>query len=401
MKKTLFLLLFCFLCTLSYSIEDDDFQKNFNIAKQHLSQRRILKALPYLQYLNSKFPKNANLKYLIGVCYAEEEIVNPLTIKLLEDASEKSSLDYDPNSLEEKRVPIYVYYYLSIAYSQNKMCEEAKNAREKFVEIYPHKDPFYLEESEKWIEKCERMILKPKEDTIPRFPGFVPFSSAINNQDTMVSNVEDIAEDVEKKKPTLNIYPKHVVTKKVEFSTHSPLYGVQLGAYKEVVPVSRFSDMKNVDAFMDKDGLIRYVVGHFAIYSQAESLLKIIQERGYPDAFIVNVNNERKFRDEVVSVDNINIRASLKGKVQYRVQIGAFSEDISQQTANMYLKIDGIEENQGESYTFLTVGNFKTYEEAKAYLQAIKDIGIKDAFVVALNNGKKISLQQAKDFQNE
>ena len=401
MKKTLVLLFVFLLCRVSYSTEDNDFQKNFNIAKQHLSQRRILKALPYLQYLNQRFPKNANLKYLIGVCYAEEEIVNPLTIKLLEDASEKSSLDYDPNSLEETRVPIYVYYYLSLAYSQNKMCEEAKVAREKFVEIYPHKDPFYIEESKKWIEKCERMIVKPEEDSIPSFPDFIPFSTEENKVESSISKDEIPKNEVVEKKPTLNIYPKHVVTKKVEFSTHNPLYGVQLGAYKEVVPVSRFNDMKNVDAFMDKNGLIRYVVGHFAIYSQAESLLKIIQERGYPDAFIVNVNNERKFRDEVVSVDNINIRASLKGKVQYRIQIGAFSEEISQQTANMYLKIDGIEENQGESYTFLTVGNFKTYEEAKAYLQAIKDIGIKDVFVVALNNGKKISLQQAKDFQHE
>ena len=105
--------------------KESDFQKNFNIAKQYLSKRKINDALPYLLYLNEKSPSNANLKYLIGLCYAELEVVNPKTLELLTEASNKASLEYDPNSLEELRVPIYVYYYLSIAYSQNKNCELA------------------------------------------------------------------------------------------------------------------------------------------------------------------------------------------------------------------------------------------------------------------------------------
>jgi hypothetical protein len=56
-----------------------------------------------------------------------------------------------------------------------------------------------------------------------------------------------------------------------------------------------FKSIKNIDAFMDKDGLIRYVVGHFSFQSQAESLLKYIREQGFADAFVVNVNNEKKY----------------------------------------------------------------------------------------------------------
>lgn len=383
---------------------ENDFQINFNIAKQHLSQRRIQEALPYLNYLHKRFPQNDNLKYLIGLCYAELEIVNPLTIELLETASAKSSLDYNPNNLDETRVPIYVYYYLCLAYSQNKKCQKAEEAREKFIEVYPYDDPYYLKESKRWLGICEGMKEEPEEDSIPDFPDFKPYSSdSIKKELTTNSSSININEDslnaLDKEQREL-IYtsPTHVVTKEVDFSTENPLYGVQLGAFKEVVPVSRFKDLKNVDAFMDRDGLIRYVIGNFGIYSQAESLLKVIKEKGYPDAFVVNVNNARKFSDEVISVDNINIRASLKGKVEYRIQLGAFKEEVTTQLAEMYLKVEGIEEWSDQIYTYLTVGNFGTYQEAKAYQQGIRDAGISDAFVIAINNGKKISLKKANDF---
>jgi hypothetical protein len=50
--------------------------------------------------------------------------------------------------------------------------------------------------------------------------------------------------------------------------------------------------------------------------------------------------------------------------------------------------------------TYLTVGDFNTYDEAKGYLQGIKATGIDDAFVIAISKGKKISLQQAKELNN-
>lgn len=380
----------------------DDFQTNFNIAKHHLSQRRIKKAVPYLRYLHENFPEHANLKYLLGLCYAELEIVNPITIQYLETAALKSSLDYDPNSLFEERSPIYVYYYLCLAYAQNRMCEKAEAAREKFVEIYPYKDPYYIKESEKWLSKCQKMKRVPKQDELPNFPDFKPYSSDTNQLELDSLDPSSQSDSVKLEQAKLirskDMLPTHIVTKSIEYSTSSPLYGVQLGAYKEVVPVSRFSDMKNVDAYMDKEGLIRYVVGHFAIYSQAEALLKMIVEKGYPDAFVVNVNNTRKFKDEVISVDNLNIRAKLQGKVEYRLQVGAFKERVPQNMMEMYFKLDGIKEFQDDELTCLTVGSFDTYEEAKTYHKTIKEQGYNDAFVIAIHNRKKIPLQTAKDY---
>lgn len=378
--------------------KESDFQKNFNIAKRYLSNREISNALPYLLYLHEKNSKNSNLKYLIGLCYAELEIVNPKTIELLTEASNKASLEYNPNSLEEERVPIYVYYYLSIAFAQNKKCDLAEKNRDIFMELYPHDDSYYPDESMRWIKVCRAMQAQPKQVPLPDFPNFKPFVSPKK----ATPEVKRSVEIVEQPKPVTKA-PKaaqKIKTQKLEYSTQSPLYGVQLGAFKEAVPVSRFSELKNVEAFMDKSGWIRYVVGHFSIYSQAEKLQDIIKEKGYTDAFVVNVNEEKKFEEEVVSVNNVNIRANPVGKVEYRIQIGAFHEQIPTESAELYFKIEGIKEHRELDVTYLTVGKFKTYAEAKAYCQGIIDVGIADAFVIAINGGKKIPLQHVNEFKN-
>ena len=378
--------------------QESDFQKNFNIAKRHLSNREISDALPYLLYLNQKNPKNANLKYLIGLCYAELEIINPKTIELLTEASNKMSLEYNPNTIEEQREPIYVYYYLSIAYAQNKECELAEKNRDIFMDTYPYDDLYYPDESMRWIKNCGSMNAQPEQMPLPNFPDFKPFVSP-----KKVKPLATKPEGSVQKTKLVTQEPKStqdIKTQRLEYSTQSPLYGVQLGAFKEAVPVSRFSELKNVDGFMDKSGWIRYVVGHFSIYSQAEKLQKIIQEKGYTDAFVVNVNQENKFGEEVVSVNNVNIKANAIGKVEYRIQIGAFNEQIPTESAELYFKIEGIEEHREQEVTYLTVGKFKTYAEAKAYSQGIIDVGIVDAFVIAISGRKKIPLQQLNEFKN-
>lgn len=386
--------------------EENQFQINFNIAKQHLSQRNILKALPYLNYLQAEYPNNENLNYLIGVCYAEENIVNPISIKYLESATSMASLDYNPNRIEEERTPIYVFYYLSLAYSQNGYCEKAEKEREKFIEVYPYEDAFYIDNSKVWINTCKRNKEKPAIQEIPTFPSFKPYvpiakKEVITTIDSFTvdsSSTTFINNELAVKTENLIETSKNIKTRKIEYTTKNPLYGVQLGAFKEVVPVSRFEALKNVDAFLDKQGLIRYVVGHFSISSQAKSLLNAIKEKGYQDAFVVDVNDAKYFSDAIVSVDNLNIKANPFKKLEYRIQIGAFKADLPPKTADMYFTIDGITEFEDDNYTYLTVGNYRSYDEAKAYLHGIKSTGIKDAFVIAMNNGKKISLQQAKNF---
>ena len=133
-------------------------------------------------------------------------------------------------------------------------------------------------------------------------------------------SIEDAKRNKERK--------ESIVTKEIEYTTSSPLYGIQVGAFNELVPIrEEFDDLKNVEAFMDTSGILRYIVGHFSIRSQADKLLLAIKKIGYNDAFIVNVNEVNRFSNEVVIVDNMSFKTHIMGQVTFKVQIGVFKED--------------------------------------------------------------------------
>lgn len=186
-----------------------------------------------------------------------------------------------------------------------------------------------------------------------------------------------------------------VTTKEVRYTTQSALYGVQVGAFLEPKYTKEFKNLKNVEVYVDGNGVFRYVIGRFAYKSQSEKLLGYVKDMGYSDAFIVDINGGN-YIAEVVTVDNQNLKRDFKGAIDYRVQIGAFSRDLPENLARHYLELDGIREYYQNGLTVLTIGSFKQLSEAKAYCEKVKAIGVDDAFVVAFNENKRLTLQEAK-----
>ena len=86
--------------------------------------------------------------------------------------------------------------------------------------------------------------------------------------------------------------------------------------------------------------------------------------------------------------------------VVFKVQIGAFKEEVPLEIANKFLKIarKGIKNYKDTNgLTIYTVGTYKTYEEANAVkMEVISEGDIKDAFMIAYNDGVKISIEEAK-----
>jgi prefoldin subunit 5 len=83
----------------------------------------------------------------------------------------------------------------------------------------------------------------------------------------------------------------------------------------------------------------------------------------------------------------------------YRVQVGAYQKF----NMNRYLEHTG-DNFTGESVDNLNkylMGKFKNYELAKAFRDDIIKLGIKDAFIVAFNDGKRITTEEAQRLQRE
>jgi len=349
-----------------------EFRDKFYIAKSLLARGKTEEALPLYRQLLDEDSTNANLSYLLGVCYTEKLKGTEESIYHLKQGVGNISLDYDPATHKESSAPVFAWYYLTIAYSQNNRCEEAEEAAERFMGLYGvHKNDFYTRDAERWVGKC------------------------------MARNPSQLRKGIVDGRPL--ILERNVVTKKIEYSTRTPLFAVQIGAYSRLVPIWRFEGLKNVDAFMDNSGLIRYVIGHFTYVSQANMLLKQIWAAGYEDAFIVNINDAKKYRTErysesVVSVDDVSFKAEIRGKVDYRIQLGAFRESIPEELVQLYLKLEGIRESSDKGLTILTRGSYPTYEQAAMERRILADMGIPKPFIVAYNYSRKVSIAEANNY---
>ena len=365
----------------------DSLQLNFDMARTYLAKREMVDAIKSLRPIYVKDPDNANINFLIGAAYTSINGEESKALFHLKKAIQDISVDYKAGTLEEKSAPLNTYYYLILAFVEAGQCNEAHDVFLTFQKQEGKIDQYYIKEADRQLQKCPndkkvkntewKKLINPPEAYDPGYIEYTPEPKKIDS--VYLSN-------------------RGIVTKPLEYTTDAPLYGVQIGSSMNPVPLSRFDKVKNVDVFIDNDGKIRYVVGHFAYYKQAESLLKTIREKGYADAFVVNVNDERRYSQEVISFHDRNLRASIQGKIEYYIQLGAFKEEVPEELMELYLDLDGIKELSYNDFTLMAIGPFEKYNETlnqKDKLMMQTDGDISESFVIAFNQGVKVSLEEA------
>ncbi|MBL4735840.1 MAG: hypothetical protein JKY18_11000 [Flavobacteriales bacterium] len=372
MSRKINIWLLCITLAVTVSAADiKDYRNQFYLAKSYLARGETEKALPIYKDLYKVDSTNSNVSYLLGVCYTEEKEPTKKSIFHLERGTANISQEYDPGVHTELSAPIFAWYYLTIAYSQNGLCAKAMDAAHQFKTLYgSHKNDFYTKDAMRWVASCTSDLLTSEPSVVEE---------------------------------TVPLTERKVVTKKIDYTTKTPLYAVQIGAFSRLVPIWKFDNLSNVDAFMDEDGMIRYVIGHLTYVSQANVLLKAVWEAGYRDAFIVDINSTRKYQGEryteaIVSVDDVSFKSRVSGKVDYRVQVGAFRESIPEDLVQLYLTLEGIKENTSGGLTSLTVGSFYNYDAATAQRKILSELGIPGAFIVAYNYSRKIPVDEANHY---
>lgn len=388
MKKCISALLLLFL--ISSLKAQDQLEYQFDFARASLAQRKIMDALEALKIVYKAEPENANINFLMGAAYTELSGTEEEAMYHLLKAAQNVNPNYKVGSFQEKAAPIHVYYYLAVAYVEDNKCAFANRAFEEFKKYKSMVDSYYIDEVDRHMQKC---LFDEAESTRNW--------SKLTLAPIQYETIEEVVEEPLKLPDSLYTTNKGLVTEKLEYTTNSPLYGVQIGSNLNPSPTSAFSDVKNVDVFIDSLGYIRYVVGHFSYRKQAENLLKSIKEKGFDDAFVVNVNNEKKYSNEVISYKNINLRSGLRGDVEYFVQLGSFEDTIPSEMTSIYFKIDGIQEYKRDNRTVIAVGAYDTFKMAKIEKEKAIEAGVSDAFVVAYNRGKKIPLYEAINYTDK
>ncbi|MDP4267854.1 MAG: SPOR domain-containing protein, partial [Bacteroidota bacterium] len=216
-------------------------------------------------------------------------------------------------------------------------------------------------------------------------------------------------------------------------------YTVQVGVFKRKI---RPEEHYNLDSLHYKNmpnGNLRYYSGIFFRGRTALSARQRIINKGVKGAFVVAFNNGNQINlddalrleqptnqlapaqqqivkteptvkkmktEEVNNLVNISNTAKLnipEGKIIYKIQIGAYKNEVPVEVVNLMLKIvnKGIEQSKSNDMTIYLAGTFEDYKSANDFRQMVNKEGIPDAFVVAFNGQHKITVTDAMKAKGE
>ena len=208
------------------------------------------------------------------------------------------------------------------------------------------------------------------------------------------------------------------------------IFKVQVGAFRNPIPQDLFQGFAPISAEKVRDDITRYRVGYFKTYQDANQAKNQIRglSSSYRDAFVVAINNGERIKlsearailsnqpvtniqttspspSSTNSLSNLRTEiaqditlASVKTVDQttgifYSVQIGAFSKPLLKENS---LNISPLVVSRVNNLYKYSTGEFNTLELAARRKAELIDDGIlTDAFIIAYNNGRSISLQQA------
>ena len=346
--------------------KDQAFWDEFDQARLYIAKHNAGRSIKILEKLYAKDTLNPNVGYLLGVSLIIVGKDANRAVDLLEMADKHFAELWDNPGVGP---PEHLFYYMVLAYCRSGDCDKAKVNLARLEEAFAtnveflKNDEYYLIDGRKWANLCKEPTLQLLE---------VP--------DRLV-------------RPDL-----HVKTQIHKYSTYSNLYGVQVAALLEPQMTRKFDGLKNVEVYVDMHGVYRYVIGNFVFRSQAQKMLNVVKNTGYVDAFIVNITDEDRYPLEVVALDQKSPKAQIRGNVEYKIQLAAFKEAMPDESARYYLMVDSISEMNLEDLTLLTVGNYISYGKALERRDELRRMGFNDAFIVAFNEGRKVSIEDARQY---
>lgn len=190
-------------------------------------------------------------------------------------------------------------------------------------------------------------------------------------------------------------------------------YKIQVGVFKNLRRQSYFKGLQPITAesIEDKD-LIRYFAGLFSNYEDARSALRKVRKNEFKDAFIVAYYKGQKISTDRAKFLEKNLKKNIpvitekkQHNIYFKIQIGVFSKEVGPDLYRTFenhageKNVELILKNNG--MVIYTIGKFLTFDSASSFNKELKIKGLSDAFVIAYDGDKKISIREAQIFLNE
>ncbi len=194
----------------------------------------------------------------------------------------------------------------------------------------------------------------------------------------------------------------------------APWYRIQMGVFSTPKEEAYFRGLGPVttEPVPGKE-MTRYFVGGWPYYEEAGNTLARARREGFDQAFIVaTLEGKRIALSKARSLENtaqqpatpepstIDWEVTQGARPVYKIQVGAFRGDPSDEMKETYRKLaagEAVEKITNElGITLYTIGNFYTFEEAVRFRNRLAANGLKDCFVTAFLEGRKISVPEAR-----
>jgi hypothetical protein len=210
-------------------------------------------------------------------------------------------------------------------------------------------------------------------------------------------------------------------------------FRVQIGAFKTRIPDNAFKGLSPLNGETTNSGYIRYTAGNFNKMENANAVKNDLRSLGYNDAFVVAYFNGKRIsiaealvmlKNEGRTPDpnapssagitaNTNIPGAAVNSVfaekvnagelektnglLYTIQIGVYNRQV---TAQQLLNLRPLftEQLPNGLYRY-TAGIYNNAARLNTDKQQVVDLGVRDAFISAYINGKKIPVTEARNRQ--
>ncbi len=238
------------------------------------------------------------------------------------------------------------------------------------------------------------------------------------------------------------------------------IYKVQIGAFRNPIPQDIFKGITPITGETTPQGITRYTAGQFTAFNTADAAKEEIRSLGFRDAFVVAFRNGKRIsieeaRGETGNNNTVAVNTSNGGNnggsttsnnggsttngntpvtnnggnnggnntvstntppdnnaagvastqvsqvrgLFYTVQVGVYSRPVS--AAQLYNLDDIFSEPLPNGNTRYFAGSYNTFRDATGAKGRIVGRGIRDAFITAYKDGKRITLAEARQLSGE
>ena len=212
------------------------------------------------------------------------------------------------------------------------------------------------------------------------------------------------------------------------------IFRVQIGAFRNRIPNNTFKGLSPLNAETTTNGFFRYTAGNFNKFELANAVKNDLRSLGYSDAFVVgfyngkriplsealdiltkegkmidrnamqtagitlNANVPKAAANPIVAQNLVSTKAIEKvNGLLYTIQIGVFNKQVTK-TQLFSLRPIFTEALPGGLFRY-AAGIYNNVDRLLTDKQKVIDFGVRDAFVTAYLNGKRIGFGEAKGKQ--